>query len=292
MTTGVCKATPAEDLSRTMKKQEKAFSFNPWKFAKSACTSGEHQLEPLFTMEDGLQHFQDSFNTTDPSYSGLPSWCTDFFQFSSTDQDVPDHPFDMSPITPSLVKHTLSKCSSQSSPGSNGITYLHLKQLPSAHHFRATLYSKILLNSQVCPQEWCEATIKLIHKKGDLNNPSNFRPIALTNVIGKLFHKIIASRLESYCLSNEIINTSIQKGFLHGISGVMEHIFCVISIISIAKENGLLLALTFINLKNAFGSVPYDLIRDVLSAIRVPSEIQRYISNAYLQLKGSLNTKH
>ena len=111
-------------------------------------------------------------------------------------------------------------------------------------------------------------------------------------MIGKLFHKIIASRLESYCLSNIIINTSIQKGFLHGINGVMEHIFCVNSIISHAKENGLPLAMTFIDLKNAFGSVPHDLIRDVLSAIRVSSEIQQCISNVHSQLTGSLNAKH
>ena len=127
-----------------------------------------------------------------------------------------------------------------------------------------------------------------------MNCPSNFRPIALTSAIGKLFHKIIASRLESYCLSNKINNTSIQKGFLHGINGVMKHIFCVNSIISHAKENGLPLAMTFIDLKNAFGSVPHDLnlIRDVLSAIKVPSEIQQYISNVHSQLTGSFNTKH
>ena len=49
-----------------MKKQEKVFHFNPWRFAKSVCTSGEHHLEPLFIMEDDLQHFQASFNVTDP----------------------------------------------------------------------------------------------------------------------------------------------------------------------------------------------------------------------------------
>ena len=99
----LCKSTRAEDMSRKMKKQEKAFRSNPWKFAKSACTSGEPQLEPLFSMEDGLKHFQDSFNAVDPPYFCLRPWCTDFMQFSSTAQDVPHHPFDLSPITPSLV---------------------------------------------------------------------------------------------------------------------------------------------------------------------------------------------
>ena len=44
----VCKATRVKDLSRAMKKQEKTFHFNSWKFTKSACTSVEIQLEPLW----------------------------------------------------------------------------------------------------------------------------------------------------------------------------------------------------------------------------------------------------
>lgn len=284
----LCKATRAQDLSRSTKKQERAFRSNPWKFAKSVCMDGEHQIEPSFTMQAGLQYFQESFNAPHPVYSGLPSWCTDIFKLSLNNQGEPEHCFDLSPITPSIIKHTLSKCPSQSSPGTNGITYRHLKQLPSTHHFLGTLFTKILLQSQLCPLEWCTANIKLIYKEGD---PNNFRPIALTSVIGKLFHKILASRLESYCRLNKIIDSSIQKGFLRRINGVMEQIYCVNSMIQHAKDNDLPLALTFIDLKNAFGSVPHRLIMDILSAIKLPSQIQRYISNAYSQLGGSLSTK-
>ena len=46
----------------------------------------------------------------------------------------------------------------------------------------------------------------------------NFRLIALTSVIEKLFHKILAIRLEEYTLSNSIIDTSLQNGFLRGIN--------------------------------------------------------------------------
>ena len=50
--------------------------------------------------------------------------------------------------------------------------------------------------------------------------------------------------------------------------------------------------MTFIDLKNAFESVPHGLIRNILSAIRLPSQIQLYISDAYSQLEGFLSTKH
>ena len=88
--------------------------------------------------------------------------------------------------------------------------------------------------------------------------PANFRPIALTSAIGKLYHKIIALRLERFALENNIIDASLQKGFLTGINGTMEHIFSVSAIVQNALQHGLPLAMTFLDLANAFGSVSHE----------------------------------
>ncbi len=96
----------------------------------------------------------------------------------------------------------------------------------------------------------------------------------MSSVIPKLFHKILAKRLESYLLDNDIINPSVQKGFLTGINGVAEHIFR-----------------TFLDLQNAFGSVNHALILDILSYIKVINALVTYISNAYSNLTASVKTK-
>ena len=127
--------------------------------------------------------------------------------------------FDLSPVTPALVKKVLRKHSSGSAPGDDGISYHHLKMMPSTHHFLATLFSKILLHSQVPPTSWTHVKIITMHKKGDPSDPANFRPIALTSVIRKLFHKILAVRLEDYLVSNLMIDKSLQKEFLRVVNG-------------------------------------------------------------------------
>ena len=67
--------------------------------------------------------------------------------------------FDLSAITPGIIRNVLKSRPSNSSLGDD---YHHLKKLPSAHYFLATLFSKILLEDQVAPESWCQAKIRLI----------------------------------------------------------------------------------------------------------------------------------
>ena len=205
--------------------------------------------------------------------------------------EITQDTFDLKPITPGLVKRILKKCSSSSTPGPDKVTYSCLKKLPSTHKFLATLYSKILLQTQECPHTWCTANLSLMYKSGDPTVPANFRPIALTSVLGKIFHKIIASRLEQYAIDNEVIDPSTQKGFLKGINGVIEHTFSMSAILEHARSNGLPVAITFVDLRNAFGSIAHGLIHDTLEALKVPAQVRKYIRNLYAQLKATIRTK-
>ena len=56
------------------------------------------------------------------------------------------------------------------------------------------IFNKILETGQY-PAAWGEAIIVPIHKKGDINNPSNYRGIALLSCISKVFMKIVNKRL-------------------------------------------------------------------------------------------------
>jgi hypothetical protein len=89
----------------------------------------------------------------------------------------------------------------------------------------ATLFSKIITVSQLAPATWGNAKILLFLKKDGSNLPENFRPIALTSNIGKLFHRILAHRIESYLLDINFLDPTLQKGFLNNINGVLWNTF-------------------------------------------------------------------
>ena len=159
-------------------------------------------------------------------------------------------PFYLSPITPGLVKRVWKKKSSNYFTGEDGISYHHQKKkVPSSHNFLATLFTNILLKSHSAPAVWSKAKIRILFKGSDPKLPSNFQPIALSSTIGKIFHKILATILEWFLFSNDLIDSSIQKVFLTGVNGTLEHIFTVSAILENALQYHLPLSIIFIDVK-------------------------------------------
>ena len=157
----------------------------------------------------------------------------------------------------------------------------------------ATLFNK-LLQEGVTPSSWSIVCIRPIHKRDSNDNTSNFCSIALTSVIGKQFHKILAARLEKYLLSNSVFDTSVQRGFISNFPGIFEHIriLSVSSILEAAFASKSPLMMTFIDLNNhAFGSVPHRYILGMLKAVQIPSSVLAYIQSLYSQLQAVVKCK-
>ena len=55
-----------------------------------------------------------------------------------------------------------------------------------------------VMHVQTFPESWNEGLIEPIHKKGDKLNVDNYRGIIISSCIGKIFLKVIASRIDSY----------------------------------------------------------------------------------------------
>ena len=103
--------------------------------------------------------------------------------------------FNLSPVKPKDIKGILQHKTSNSAPGPDGIGYGILKKFACTHRFLATLFSKILEDGTP-PTSWTDSNIKLLYKKGETDCPGNFRMIALASAIGKLYHQVLAERLD------------------------------------------------------------------------------------------------
>jgi hypothetical protein len=74
--------------------------------------------------------------------------------FSYLPEDKFRHAFDMSPITPSLVKKVLSSKKATLLPGPDELMYGILLRLLSTHSFLSTLFSRLFLDYPDPTAKW------------------------------------------------------------------------------------------------------------------------------------------
>jgi hypothetical protein len=75
----------------------------------------------------------------------------------------------------------------------------------------------------VVPSEWKKPCTILIHKKGETNDPANFRPITLESIPLKVFTSCLRNKTFEFLSDNNYIEQNIQKGFTPKLSGTLEH---------------------------------------------------------------------
>ena len=74
------------------------------------------------------------------------------------------------------------------------------------------------------PQAWKDASIVIIHKKGDRTDCGNYRGIPLLSIAGKIFARILRNRLSNHITPEVVPET--QCGF-RGNRSTVDMIFCL-----------------------------------------------------------------
>ena len=100
-----------------------------------------------------------------------------------------------------------------------------------------------------------------------------------------------ADRLVTYTLANGYIDTSIQKGGVPAVSGCMEHTAILSQLIREAKAEKKDLAVVWLDIANAYGSIPHSLIQLALRRAHVPEEVCKLVELYYADMKIRFTTK-
>ena len=268
--------------------QEKSFNKNRWEFSKNAVRGNldSSSESPTFTKHDADTFYFGTYNSPRNIELNNLHWFPPLDGLLNSPSFVP---FNMDPIRPRDIRSILKKSNKKSAPGPDGIPYGILLKLSSTHKVLATLFTKVLQHGAP-PSCWAESLIKLIHKKGSTDDPTNFRMISLTSCVGKLYHLILSQRTTEYLVNNKLIDPEIQKAFLPGINGCIEHNLTLEEIVKDARVNKRTLHITFFDLQDAFGSVPHSLIQHTLERNLFPQPVQDYLRRHYNNTKSIVVT--
>ena len=169
------------------------------------------------------------------------------------------------------------------------ISVICFKRCPYLRSYLTEIIRSVWLSGTI-PSEWKKACTILIHKKGETNDPSNFRPITLESVPLKVFTSCLRNAIFSFLSNNNLIDHQIQKGFTSKLSGTLEHTAQMANIIKKAKTKQRSLIITLLDLKNAFGEVHHNLIQEVLRYHHIPDHMQSLVRSLYTDFQTSFIT--
>ena len=203
-----------------------------------------------------------------------------------TDIGAPNNIGDDPPeVMPSEVEFALHEMKNGKAPGIDGIVAEILK-LAGKHTIDclAKVYTSCLRERRI-PNHWNKAKIILIHKKGDIENIKNYRPISLLPVVYKIFTKIINNRLATTLDESQ---PREQAGFRSGYS-TMDHIQVIREVISRTKEYAQPLAIAFIDYEKAFDSVYPEAVIDALYQQGIDPAYIATLTNIYREAQAVVN---
>ena len=275
-----------KERTSTMQQQRRRCHRNFWRFANELFNDdSSSDVEPAFEVDAAEAFFTKAYESR-PATFERPTWMKP--------PQAPTTPLHMDTITTEEIQHVLKKCRPSSSPCPvDQISYSVLKNCASLIPALLRLYN-LCWTTKCVPSQWKVGVIKLLGKPAaqqDPSSPSNFRPIALTSCLGKVYTSILKQRWQHFMVSNGYLNTTIQKAFVDGIPGCSEHHLKLLAMLEEARTKHKSIAICWLDIANAYGSVHHNLIRFALDHYHAPAHFTDIISNLYTGLTGIVRTK-
>ena len=137
----------------------------------------------------------------------IPSWIPTYSAAPST-------PFDLTPPSFKQITKVVRKMKASGSPCPlDQISIICFKRCPYLRSFITEAIAKVWVKGCI-PNEWKIAVTILIHKKGESEDPANFRPITLERVTLKIFTACLRDKIFEFLKENNYIEHNLQKGFI------------------------------------------------------------------------------
>ena len=134
-----------------------------------------------------------------------------------------------SPITAEEIKRAVKAIKVKKAAGPDGLIGEFYKYgLDDILPFLVTFFNHIFDNGHF-PDDWTFSTIQPLHKKGDINQPENYRGISLLNICSKIYSSILNKRLTVWIEANNVLGEE-QAGFREGRS-TMDHVFTMLALV-------------------------------------------------------------
>ena len=252
-----------------------------WKLLKGPTSSFKTNI----TNHEFYRYFKDLSNPDDPFYTADPDISDNVSQAAINDIQEMFSELDCE-IDQTEIMSAVKQLKRSKSPGDDLLVnelFIYGKDALLPH---LTSLFNFIFNSGFFPSQWSNGLIIPLHKKGDVHIASNYRGITLLNVLGKLFTRIINTRLDNWA---EIYGVYIeaQNGFRRE-RGTIDNIFILQQLMHSYINNGKPLYTCFIDFSKAFDYIVRDNLWYKLLKCGLNGKILKIIMSMYKFIKSQV----
>lgn len=187
----------------------------------------------------------------------------------------------VTPVTELEVVKLLNTVSTNKASGDDGFSNKIIKENKYILSKPLTEIFNMSLNVGIVPECLKIAKVIPIHKKGDLCNPNNYRPISLLSIFNKILEKLVQKRLDDFLEKYEILN-HYQYGFRKKHSTTLAVTNTLDDCYQSIDNNNVVLGL-FLDLEKAFDTVDHKILLAKLDNYGIRGKmndwIKDYLSN-------------
>ena len=114
------------------------------------------------------------------------------------------------------------------------------------------------IETGIFPDEWKLARVTPIFKKGERDDPNNYRPISVIPTVAKIFEKCVCDQLSEYINANNLLS-HCQSGF-RSLHSTLTALVDAANSWSVNIDNGLVNGVVFIDLRKAFDTIGHNIL--------------------------------
>lgn len=247
-----------------------------WNYIRSK-SKKQHNFPDMITTEgtiltednDKANHFNNYFASvfTEEDRGEIPQ----------LEQRIGDNSLSNVTFSPESVELQLKKLNTSKAAGPDK---LHAKVLFELREHISTplsiIYNKSMSEGKL-PNDWKLAYVKPLHKKGNRNLVSNYRPVSLTAICCKTMERLIRTKLINFLEDNKLLSKD-QHGFRNGRS-------CVTQLLEIMElwtsflDNGLSVDCIYLDFAKAFDKVPHLRLVNKLKAYGIKDNLIKWLTD-------------
>ncbi len=150
------------------------------------------------------------------------------------------------------------------------------------------LLFQTITKDEYIPKGWKEDKVTMIFKKGDKNKCENYRAIAISSNVYKLFSRIYHERIAKYIEDNNIISEA-QNAFRKDRS-TYDNLFILQAIWDKTKTEHDNLCIAYIDIEKAYDEVSLKKLWDIMEEKKLGGKLLRMLKEVYRDQKRKIRT--